>query len=55
LMMRQAISPRLAIRIRLNMPRWTPQARHLGFAAEQRKCQLLRQAAAGLNEPSDVK
>src|SRR3977135_4077849 len=55
LMTRQAISPRLAIRIRLNMPRWTPQARHLGFAAEQRKCQLLLQAAAGfqtLNEAS---
>src|SRR3979411_3075283 len=39
LMTRQAISPRLAIRIRLNMPRWTPRARRLAFAAEQRKCQ----------------
>src|SRR5712691_3726014 len=41
LMIRQAISPRLAIRIRLNMPRSKPPASRAGsgFAAVQRKCQ----------------
>src|SRR5262249_30083336 len=40
LMMRQAISPRLAIRIRLNMPRLGPrESGALGFAAQQAKCQ----------------
>src|SRR5262245_51043864 len=38
LMTRQAISPRLAIRIRLNMPP-DPAKAILGFAAQQRKCQ----------------
>src|SRR5215469_2335823 len=39
-MIRQAISPRLAIRIRLNMPRLgLRESGALGFAAQQAKCQ----------------
>src|SRR5690349_14273307 len=36
LMIRQAISPRLGIRMRLNMPLWTPQASGADLTAQKR-------------------
>jgi hypothetical protein len=39
LMMRQAISPRLAIRIRLNIALRNPANRPVGFAVPSGKCQ----------------